>query len=344
MKIFAKHDYYFDFCRSFLVIAMVFTHTFEQFYLPDYNRRLTYFVTIGFVLISGFSMGALYSDRVINNPLGNFEKFIKRTGKLFFLFSICNLGIFLFSEERRHILSAMGFSDIVGIAVLGNNQGVFAFDILVPLALTSIFSYLSLLILDIRFNKLYIVLTICIIFFIDTIEWQNHYGVILLLCGIFGCFVGRQLYHTVDWSTAIKVLGNQLPMVLSGSIIICYYAGIVFFTPKGGGLHIGYHLPPSAMLLLFVYMCAIRFRLPDKNYISKISSLVSSYMLFIYLFHILINYLLFFIIPKDSLNMIECIFLGIVTNVLTIIVCQLIKYFCDRSPFFKVCYDAVFKL
>ena len=53
-RIFSARDQNFDFCRSFLVISMIFTHVFEVFYLYDYDRRITLFVTIGFVFDSEF--------------------------------------------------------------------------------------------------------------------------------------------------------------------------------------------------------------------------------------------------------------------------------------------------
>ncbi len=57
-----------DVTKTFLVISMVFTHAFQCYLLGDYNRHFTYYVTVGFIFISGYMYSAVYAERMLNEP------------------------------------------------------------------------------------------------------------------------------------------------------------------------------------------------------------------------------------------------------------------------------------
>lgn len=343
MRIFQTHDYHLDVCRSFLVISMIFTHVFEMFYIPDYNRRLTYFVTIGFVLLSGFVIGAIYKHRILQNRWASFLKLMFRTGKLILLFIFCNTIILLLMKDRLLHLSHNGLYEIIRSVLLGTTQKIFGFDILIPIALTTFFSFFILKVKS-EHVKIILCIIICIsIVLFEEINFLNYYGTKLLLSGIVGCLLGAVTAEK-DWKTIVIKLEKTWKIIVLGVIVLIYYIWIIIFTEKGGGISIGLHVVPTIFVILFVYLLSNKISLVKNRIVQMINDTLGSYMLFSYLYHILIINILFWVIKKDSLSFIKCFFLAIGIIALTVFTCKLIKYLNSKSKYFNIAYDAIFRL
>ena len=208
MKILQSHDNSLDVCRSFLIVSMVFTHVFEMFYLPDYNRRLTYFVTIGFVFLSGFTTGAIYYERICINSKLYFKTLTIRALKLLMMFVACNLFILTISDSRFIFFNQLSISEIFISIFLGTHQTLFGFDILVPLALTSFFSWFVLKFLNKHISSAIIFIFLSFIWISEQTNILDYYGVKLLFTGLVGCLTGRFL-NRLNWDNTLRILSKN---------------------------------------------------------------------------------------------------------------------------------------
>jgi hypothetical protein len=85
MKVLQEHDKNYDFVRAGLLFSMILYHAFGVCGLGQYFFfRAT--ITLGFVLLSGFSIGALYTSRVQNDPQKYIPVLMRRGGKLLLIF------------------------------------------------------------------------------------------------------------------------------------------------------------------------------------------------------------------------------------------------------------------
>lgn len=343
MRIFKNHDKHLDNCRSFLVFSMIFTHVFEMFYLPDYNRNFTYFVTIGFVLLSGFSIGALYTNIIAKAPKEVFKKMIVRALKLIVLFIVCNIIIVTTHNDKWNFLLDRDYIEIIISILIGSDQNIFGFDILIPIALTAFFSHFILLISVRSSNTIGLIAFMILLIALEMFEICNYYGIMIVLAGLFGCVLG-QIAYQLDWDVFIQNMSKAFPLIGTGLLISLYYVAIFYFTEKGYKVKIGYHVIPTATLLFFVYIVSAKYYLGNRKAIDSLNKYLSRFMLFAYLFHILVINFLYFVIPKDSLGGLECIFVGVGVLSITIFACRCISYFSYKYVFFAKIYNVVFKL
>jgi len=343
VKLLQSYDDNFDVCRSFLIVSMVITHIFEMFYLPDYNRRLTYYVTIGFVFLSGFTVGALYSERIRINPQKYAKKLMGRAYKLLLLFVICNFFILLISQSRFNILIKLNIFDIVISIFLGTNQDLFGFDILIPIALTSFFSWSLLKALNNRLSLVFIFFFLLFLWFSETVNVLNYYGVKFLLIGIIGCLIGK-LASNLDWSRALKTLSRSYATIICGILILIYYATMFLFSKQSGPIKVHYHLIPTVIMMFFVYILSYDFQLNDKLLIKIPNKTLSKNILFAYLFHLLVINILFLFIRKDSLSFFGTSVLALFVLSFTIATCYFVDFLNLKSVISARIYSSLFKL
>ena len=343
VKLLESRDDNFDVCRSFLVVSMVVTHVFEMFYLPDYNRHLTYYVTIGFVFISGFTVGALYSERIRNDPQKYMKKLMGRAYKLFIIFVICNSIIVLSIKTKFDAFIQLSIIDVIMSIFLGTNQALFGFDILVPIALTSFFSTFLLKARDSHLNLAFMLFFPLSVWGSEVANVLNYYGIKLLFIGLIGCLTGN-LACNLDWDRTLKKLSNNSITTISGIAVLFYYTALIFFTTKSTPITVYYQVIPTIIMLFFVYMLSYDFRLSESLLIKIPNKVLAKYMLFAYLFHILVINLLFLVIEKDSLDFFGTSILALFVLSFTIATCHFVDFLNLKSPVLAKIYSRIFKL
>ena len=343
MKLLATHDQNFDGVRTFLISAMIFTHGFEMFYILDYNRRLTYFVTIGFVFLSGFTMGVLYTERIRSDKFRWIMKLSIRSLKLLLIFVACNFFVVLCSPVKKTLIMKQSVADIIISMLLGDNQRLFAFDILVPIALTSFFFiFISVLFRDVRA----FVFVAVFLFLIGATEYydiMNYFGVKFLLIGLAGSVSGY-LVGLLDWQRTLRVMIQYGFIWIIGAGLLLFFLSLGIFTQKGGEIDIAYQIIPTAALLLWVYLISFRWSLSYRWSVSLLNRTLSTNILFAYLFHILLINILFLMIPKDSLSLFPTLLVSVLILILTIATCQVLNILSSTSVMFQKLYSTLFKL
>lgn len=339
MKLLQSHDSNFDVCRSFLVVSMVFTHVFEMFYIPDYNRHLTYFVTIGFVFLSGFTIGALYKEKFNIDPKNSWKKIVRRALKLFILFAVCNAGVFLIKPSSLKAILQLNIFEIIVAVFLGTKQSIFGFDLLIPIALTSFFSGFLLSSMNDRLIIPILVLFSLFIWISEATKSLDYYGVKTLLTGMVGCCLGI-LSIKLDWRKTVELWSRNITVVIIGLTIFLYYTAILCHNQKSTNFIVYFHLIPTVIIIFYVYILSCKFdflkKLPYKT--------LSKNMLFAYLFHIFVINMLFQFIPKDSLGFYQTIFLALFILAFTIVVCYSADVMKTKSKNANKLYSTVFKL
>ena len=344
MKLLENHDDDFDMVRTFLIVSMIITHAFEMFYVPDYNRRLTYFVTIGFVFLSGFTTGVLYSEIVRFHTSKSIKKLWFRTLKLFVIFLSCNLVVVLSLPSRFMLIRKMEFFEIVFSILLGDNQQLFAFDILVPIALTSFFFvFIVKLFYRTHFDIVLLVFILLLIFAFENFNFINYLGVKLLLIGLVGSVTGH-LIGLLDWVTVLKRIYHSGMLWITGGFVLLFFLLILAYTQKGGQINIYYQVIPTAAILLFVYLTSNTLSLARHKVALLLNRTLSANILFAYLFHIFIINLLFSIIPKDTLYFFSTSLISIIILIVTILACYMVNIINKKSVLFHRIYSSVFKL
>ena len=334
------HDENFDVCRSFLAISMIVTHVFEMFLINDYNRSLTYFVTVGFVYISGLTIGAIYSQRFYEYPYKTIKKMVSRFLKLVFIYVFLNALVMVVMPWRFKEIYYWKIEKIIISVALGHANRMFGYDILIPIAFTSLFSCLTFFRYKLIYDAFFIVSSFVLMYTLNTCYKYNDYGVILLIIGLIGSLMGK-LLKKFELNYICYILKNKLIVFVLLILCIYYYYLIVVVWEKC--VRIWYHFLPTIILLITIYSISIKIN-PLIIKINKINSILSSNLLFIYIYHIAIINCLFYVIRKDSLTFIKTVNLSLALLVFVTLSCFLIDYLCKKSPFFKSLYIYIFRI
>lgn len=319
------------------MIAMIFTHAFESFYAPDYNRHLTYFVTVGFAFLAGFTFTGVYAERICSNRTSIF-KLIIRGGKLLLIFLACNLpGLLLLPKRFDH----MQVPEIISAMLLGTHQNLFAFDILVPIAF--IVCAAGFLVRLCKGKKVLFLslIAIALITASEISALYNYYGIKLLLTGVIGSCLAVWA-TTTDWPMVKARLAAPHWLGFFAIAIIVYYFTLILFS-TGTHWFVSIHLIPTAFMLTMVYMASHAFSLTQLPGVSLFNATLSKHMLFAYLFHILLIGLLFLVIGHDSMSLPATIAAGCIVLGITVGVCSTLNYMIAHSPLIARTYALVFK-
>lgn len=130
-----RHDWI-DFCKGFLVVTMVVYHTLNYF-SQQIQAPYSYikFVSGGFIFITGYIVGALYSVKWPRDPRGVTVRLLSRGGKLLALFTLINIVLAAISFDnyggRDFSLTRLA-ENVLAIYTVGYPR-IVAFDILVPI-------------------------------------------------------------------------------------------------------------------------------------------------------------------------------------------------------------------
>jgi len=337
MKILQTRDKSFDTYRAFLVTSMIFTHTFNCFVLNDYNRHLTYYVTIGFVFISGFTYSAIYSERIILEPYKYILKLSVRAFKLLLLFLFCNIPLFF---AKYQIFSQLTVQSFFSTLFLSNNQTLFAFDALIPISLTIFICGFLNIKEDISADFLLTTVFLFLIYIFESKNILNYYGIKLLLVWLTGCTTGK-LVKYLDWEQTRKFLSGRLSLTILGFITFIYFS--IFFFYREIPRLLSYHLIPTVIMILFVYIFSYTFRVYENRIINFLNNSLSNHLVFAYLFHIVLNVLLLQIIKGDSIDLINTVLLSLFILLVTVAVCHSITVVTRKSSVAARAYTFVFK-
>ena len=345
MKFLKSYDDNFSACRSFLVCSMVITHVFEQFYIPDYNRNLTYFVTIGFVFLSGLAVGALYPERIQKSPWGSLKKLSERAIKLLILFAVCNFIVFLLLPHRLMGFVQDSILKIILSCFLGDNTNLFAFDILIPIAVSTFCSFFLLRVVGNRWNLAFLIFLFLLLVLTGKNEHiLNYFGIKLLIIGLLGCLTGKELIN-LSWNRIVGNISSSHAIMSCAIVAIALnYLLISHFAPKGSPVIFHYQLIATFILLSSVYILSCYFQLPKTLLLRILDKTLAKHMLFAYLYHILVINCLFLIIRRDSLNFFLSSLLSFFLLSSTIALCYSIEIISKKSAIVSRIYSSIFKL
>ncbi|MFH2067479.1 MAG: hypothetical protein ABIK15_19920 [Pseudomonadota bacterium] len=268
---------------------------------------------------------------------------MKRATKLIIMFLVCNAIIFQFLDNRLDFFLKMKPTEMLLSIALGLHQELYGFDILIPIAFTTFGSFFLLLLIKAKWNWAGIITVFLLIITLEATDTYDFYGVILLLTGLNGCLLGK-LSSTLNWDNFLQKMLRSYATTIITILLGCYYSCILLYTTKSTTIQVGYHVIPTILILFFIYLLSVSLSLNRNRLIQGISALFSNFMLFAYLFHILMINIFFSIFHKNSLNVIQCIGLGISVTIITGAACYTIKFLNLKSFFFSRGYSLLFKL
>ena len=343
-KLFSARDHDFDFCRSFLVISMIFGHSFINYYLPDYNRNLTAFVTIAFVFISGFSIGAVHFKYSSLAPRVNLFHALKRTFRFYLLYLACNAVVISLDQGRLAILSNTPFYAIIFNNIFGTVGPAFILDILPPIALTTLYSWFFLELKDknIPYYILMIFVPILALLAIESIADMELATLELSLVGVSGCFIGK-IAALINWNNFIRKMSRIKIIVILGLIISCYFLAVRYsFWPQGPIL-VWLHFPFIIVLMFFVYIISYSLNLSNFQWIRFTNSTIGKYTLFSYIFHIGVIKLSCLFVDKEF-SFSQTTFLAFFLLGIMIACCYLLESAIKKYSWVSNTYSIVFRV
>lgn len=339
MKILERRDISFDICRAFLVLCMVVMHSILMYCKYGLSSNYTLAITLGFAFISGFAIGALYTNRLKNDFSKYSRRLMFRGAKLILIFTILNLIILYLHDIKYSMVVEYDLWDIIVVIFLGSRQDLFGFDILVPIALTSIMSWLFIIGTKGYATLLIIILLIFSVVLLDLFVDFNVFGLKALMVGLIGVELGK-IATTVDWDEFINWVVKSRFKYLCYAVIALYYylMTVVAFND----IYVSIHILPTIFLLFVVYLLARDIY--SVNIFRPFYTHISENLLLAYVSHILILRMLTFIIQPDSFNLYLTVFLAATMVMVTYYITLIADNLSSNYPLFKRLYRSFFKL
>lgn len=341
-----NRDEHFDNCRAFLVIAMIIAHTFQMYYRCIYNHHITYFVPIEFVFLSGFTLSAINAPKMINQSSSINIAIFKRAIKIIALFFICNLFIISLTNEWTLLFSTHNnnFFELIIAILTGADRESYSFEVLIPIGFTML---LSIVILSIYRTTVHLLLLLMALFTIHILSkwtgWATSYGASMLLIGCIGSTMGI-LCTYLNWDKFIQLFTTRKYLiVLAHLFIVAYVATASLIQGNTTGQFFYYHLIPSIILLLAVYILSVSYHLENKPIIGILQQTLSKYLLFAYLFHIAIIRLTLLFIPSKIFSVWETMIIALLLFLFTVSSCYVLDILVSRMAFVRKSYSFIFK-
>ena len=199
MRFLEKRDQDFDTVKSFLICSMIIAHGFQWFSLSGYNRNLTYYVLVGFVFLSGLTVGAIYQAKLLEKPFQYSINIFIRSFKLLCIFLAANALMFLLQTRRMmQIFNLPPEEIILSLYSTGENRSYFSFLVLIPISFTFVGSIFLLSWRKRTIDYAIFVIGIGLLWVIEKYDYLNYYGIKLLITGLIGVILAKLLYF-VDW-------------------------------------------------------------------------------------------------------------------------------------------------
>jgi len=335
MKFLEKRDDHFDFCKSMIVLGMINAHIFLAFYTHFFSLTYRIINLSAFIFLSGTT-----STVLSNYGRTSLLRTITRAGKLIGIFAISNLMLLLLSRTRyEHLFSGSGLQTLLSL-FLGTKQAFVALDVLVPIAFTMLVSIFFVHRLIWYLTIAYACACLLILYAIESYSLINFYTIKLIFIGQIGSALGNWFIR-LDWGDIAYKYFRPLPLLGLFIIISCYF----LFVPLHyrNDVPFSYALLPTVLSMFFLYLFSSVFRLSSFLIVRLLNRTLAKNMLFAYIFHIIINQLLLFILKQYRYPLFPTIILSLLLIFITISACFLVNYLTEKYPIFKLLYGLIFK-
>lgn len=340
MKILEKRDKNYDFVRAGLVFGMVVYHAFGACGVdePIFFRAT---ITLGFVLLSGFTIGALYTPRIKRDPRKYSSILMRRGMKLLLMYLALNAVIFAVHPMRMRGLADGGPDDLFRSLLLITDQSKIAFDILVPIGATSLFSIFVLKRIPDRFLSTAAFGLASVFACIKIFDIFNYYSIKLLLIGLMGTILGKVVL-CLDWDVFLKKMQERKGLFILLPFLAIYYT---FALWKYDYFNVmGLHVFPVLVALFNAYFISYSFDLMDIPFLRSTAAALSENLLFAYFFHILFLRAFLVVLGMGSMSLAQAMLLSCAVFSVTIFACMLNRKLTAASTLYRNSYGLFFKL
>ncbi len=342
MRFLQIRDIHFDMCRAFLILLMIIDHVFRRFYIHGYNTNITVVNLIGFVFLAAITSTAVNIPKIGTAGKEIIFKILFRSLKLFFLFIISNFFILILFPKRAIMLADYNVFDILLLILLGTRQDLIAFDVLVPISVVMLFSFLPVYYIRKLFlNILILIIVFLLILIIETNNFLNYYGIKLILSGIIGCSSARILI-LFDWSKVLVTTKKISSLVIVISLTFIYFL-ISSVLLGHSGIYYSKLIIFTFILLTICYSLSNLLNLHRFVIINYFSNIFSNFMLFSYMFHLLIVNVLILFFNLNRFNLFYSILIVLFVFLITFFSSLGLKKVCLKFQMISKIYNFVFK-
>jgi peptidoglycan/LPS O-acetylase OafA/YrhL len=334
-----RQDPDFDSCRAFMVVSMIFAHAFETFHVGGIGTfSYFYYTTVGFVFLSGLALAVRHGASIGEDPCSHFRRLTKIAMKLLAIFALSNLIIFFIMPERFDAIVKIGVFKVLPSVFLMTNQALFGFDVLVPIAMAIFVSWFVLA--EVRGSSTWGLLFL--LFISVWVSRDRYAGVTLTVFGLMGTLSGN-VVRRLPWYELLK---HRFVPPITGVLtvlVVAHYVLLYLFRNRYCPETFRHNFIPALFVLLLVYLLSYRMRLGERPFIRTWIGLLSRYLLFSYLFHILVlNVFLRFLGPGGRSFLVSAM-IGLATLGLTAVAAWLLDRANRRSTTLAKCYALAFK-
>jgi hypothetical protein len=322
---------------------MIFAHTFQNYFLSDYNRHMTFFVIVGFVSLSGFTSSAVNAGKMAGRCQETGSRIFKRALKIFAIFLVCNFMLLLSSGHRRSLEAGYDLGGLLVLMLSGNSQGIFALNVLIPIGFTLLLSIPIMALFRTGKSKLVLLLLLiaahCLSY---QLGFADNYSVSLTLVGCVGTVLGS-MARDVEWDAFLwKILSRTWLLPLSYALVAAYFIASGFLDERTY-LLLSYHFLPTLLLMSSLYFSSLRFGLDRIRLIRFLNRTLGKNMLFAYLYHILIIVQLRGVLKQNGYALGETLRLSTSLLLFTVFSCHILNVLNEKSGFVSRAYSLVFK-
>ena len=316
---------------------MIIAHSIQHSYYHFYNKHLTYFVLIGFVFLSGITLGSIYREKYLKAPSICMRAIYSRAAKLLAIFIFANVVIMLINPNSILNNRVLEVKDIIFSAITRDGETRFSFSVLIAISFTFIASTVFLSWKSLFLDILLIALGVLLLWTIEIYDYINYYTIKMTIVGILGILLGKIL-NSIDF-TKIKNIFVKMPI----AFWVCYiiYQVVLIAIYRQWELKVSHYVIITLFLLLAVYFTSFRYGLSKNRFVQILNSALANHMLFAYLFHL--SVLKIFSSHIRGIDMEYSITLGILNVIITILGGLIINKLIALHIVFKRTYNFVFK-
>jgi len=337
MRFLEKRDDDFDIVKSFLVVSMIIAHSFQVFYIPIYNKHLTYYVLVGFVFLSGLTIGSVYQEKFLTKPGVYGWVIISRALKLLGIFIFANAIIMLLAPNTILQSRELGLTDLLVSALLRDGGARFSFAVLIAIGFTFVGSVALLSWRRHLVDFLCWGLMISALWVIEIMGILDFYTVKMTIVGLIGVSSGKML-SSVNWGKIRSTLSKWY--FAAWACYITYQASLIAFD-ETWRLNMGHYINVTIFLLLAVYLTSYRIGLSNYGAAKLLNKTLAKHMLFAYLFHLI--FLRFFAKFIQRGNFPFAFVVSLITLTITILVALSINTLTGKYKALNRTYSLVFR-
>jgi hypothetical protein len=283
MRFLEGRDQDFDIVKTFLVISMVIAHAFQWFYIPIYNKNLTYYVLIGFVFLSGLTVGGVYQERFLTKPSTYTWAILLRAMKLLGIFLFANALIILLYPAALWQARNLPLTDLLASALLRDEAFRFSFSVLVAISFTFVGSVALLRWRRCFLDPIFLGFGISALWIIEITGHFDYYTVKMTIVGLIGVLSGKILGF-FEWEKLKTALSKWYLAIWT--CYVAYQAALLAFNTEWR-LLVGHYINVTIFLLLAVYLTSYHLGLGYYKVFGLLNRSLAKHMLFAYIFHLM---------------------------------------------------------